>query len=81
MSHEVDKIGYPVDPHLRSLEFRLGDLAAQYRQVVGGLENRENIIREYLATLQEMYDLGWRGNLDIEAELPDEHMPEWYLNH
>lgn len=80
MTHEVDRLGYPKDPHLRKLEFHLGDLAGEWGGVARGIEKQDEIVREYLETLQEMYELGWRGNLDIEAELTYDLMPEWYLN-
>ncbi|MCA9919120.1 MAG: hypothetical protein KC445_14260 [Anaerolineales bacterium] len=76
-SHETDEISYPVDPELRALEFRLGNLAAEYREHISP-EDDEQAIREYHATMDKLYKLGWDAVLDIESELPDKLMPEEY---
>lgn len=74
MPHDVDNLGYPVDPELRQLESYLGELAARWRGTY-----REDIVQEYHATMSLLYELGWDAILDVESELPDELMPEQYL--
>jgi hypothetical protein len=74
MGHEVDNLGFPIDPQLRRLEKHLGYLAAVWRKT-----KAENIVREYHTTMKLMYELGWDGVLDFESELIDELMPEAYL--
>lgn len=79
MAHQVDQFGYPLDPELRHLERRLGQLAGEWGRVAHGIGHQEAIVAEYHATMQRMYDLGWRGGLDIDAELPHDLMPAWYM--
>lgn len=78
MTHEKDSIGYPVDPDLRQLEFRLGDLAAKWR-LHESPEQQQKIVQEYHAIMERLYQLGWDSILDVTSELPDELMPEEYL--
>jgi len=80
MAHAMDEIGYPVDLALRRLEFRLGDLAARWREAYARPGDREHEIhREYVATLERLYELGWDAVLDMESELPDRLLPAEYL--
>ena len=79
MSHEKDKIGYPTDPKLRQLEFRLGDLVGEWRGSFDSSLKQEQIVQEYHSTMQLLYDLGWDDILDAESELPDQLMPPEYL--
>jgi hypothetical protein len=78
MPHEVDDIGYPVDPVLRRLEFRLGDLAGMWRTSYGDTAKQTAIIKEYHDVMERLYSLGWDSGLDLESELPDKYMPEEY---
>lgn len=75
--HETDQIGYPVDPKLRALAFRLGDLAAEYRQHLSP-EHDKQLVEECHATIAKLFQLGWDAVLDIESELPDQLKPEEY---
>jgi len=75
--HEVDGVGYPVDPVMRQLEFRLGDLA--YELDFGTQRPDDDIIKEYHETMQKLYDMGWDAILDLDAELPEELMPKEYV--
>jgi hypothetical protein len=79
MAHATDKSGYPLDPELRQLEFRLGDLAGLWRGAYGDQARQDDIVQEYSAILARLYDLGWDSELDVESELPDDLMPAEYL--
>lgn len=78
--HKVDKSGYPVDPVLRNLQKQLGILAAELRGMPqeDTDEKQRQIVEEYRATMDQLYELGWDDILDIEAELPEHLMPEEY---
>ncbi len=78
-AHKLDKLGYPIDPELRELEFHLCDLAGAWRAESGGPRRQEEIVHEYHETMTKLYSLGWDAVLDIECELIDELMPEEYL--
>jgi len=79
MPHEVDASGYPTDPHLRALQAKLGDLAAEWREVYRGVEGQRDIVSDYHAVMAELYALGWDDMLDIDAELPEVLMPAEYV--
>lgn len=74
--HPVDRLGFPLNPVLRTLEDKLCDLAAEWR---GSLKRRVEIKQEYEAIFQELYELGWDGFIELECELPAEHLPKEYL--
>jgi hypothetical protein len=76
--HQVDKIGYPVDPELRRLQIQLCDLAGRWRFYGGDARRQEETVREYHATMAQLYALGWDAVLDVECELLNELMPEEY---
>lgn len=71
---------FPVDRELiKSMEFKLSDLAALWR----GRQNTpdaEMIVRHYQAILRCMIELGYREELYVDSELPDELMPAEYLD-
>lgn len=77
--HKVDKIGYPIDPELRRLQFLLSNLAAEWREAHGQPEKQDDIVRTYHQTLHTLYGLGWDAELDMDAHLPDKLMPEEYV--
>lgn len=79
MLHQKDQFGCPFDPELRRLVWSLGNLAAEWRGVARGADRQAEIAVEYLHILQQIHDLGWRGGLDIEDELPHRLMPKWYM--
>jgi len=74
--HEVDEFGYPADTELRALEFHLCDLAAAWRSSKDDPQKRENLIKDYHATMDKLYSLGWDSEPDCECLLPDKLMPE-----
>jgi hypothetical protein len=80
MAHEVNDLGYPLDPELRHWQKMLGNLAAEWRAVYRGIDKQDEIVAEYHAILKKMYDKGWRSYLDVDSELPDSLMPDFYLN-
>ena len=61
----------------RKLEDWLSVLAGTWRN---GLENRDEIKREYHEIVSILFSLGWDNWVDLEDELPDEHMPKEYYN-
>ena len=63
---------------LDALETRLGKLAARWRGTHDQQE-ADAIVRQYQAILLWMIELGYRDSLDVDAELPDEHLPAEYL--
>lgn len=79
--HQVDAIGYPVDPELRRLQGHLGTLAAMWRHAksMNHPVRQAEIVKEYHQTLATLYALGWNDGLDIDAELPYDLMPQVYF--
>ncbi len=80
MKHEVDSWGFPLDRELNDWEIKLSNLAAEWRSVYRGIDKQDEIVAEYHTILRKMYDKGWRGHLDVDSELPDRFMPDFYLN-
>jgi hypothetical protein len=71
---------FPIDRELiKSMEFKLSDLAALWR----GRQNTpdaEMIVRQYQAILRCMIELGYHEELVVDSELPDQLMPQEYLD-
>jgi hypothetical protein len=63
---------------LTEMERTLGRLAARWRCHQQQPEAAD-IVRQYQAILRCMIQLGYRESLDVDSELPDEHMPTEYL--
>jgi hypothetical protein len=78
-AHEVDELGYPIDPGLRELEENLCALAGAWAGSYGNPSRQEEIVHEYHTTMSQLYSLGWDGTLDLECKLPSELMPKEYL--
>ncbi|NJN68779.1 MAG: hypothetical protein HC884_19795 [Chloroflexaceae bacterium] len=80
-TYETDAVGYPLDPQMRQLQAYLGTLAGMWRNAKrkGKVERQAEIVQEYHETMAQLYALGWDDALDIDAELPDEFLPEEYL--
>jgi hypothetical protein len=64
---------------LKSMEFKLSDLAALWRGNKAAPE-AETIVRQYQAVLRCMIELGFREPLDTDSELPNRLMPAEYLD-
>lgn len=60
---------------IRKLEDRLSILAMTWRSMT---ENRDEVKREYHEIIAILFSLGWDDYVDIDCELPDEHMPKEY---
>jgi hypothetical protein len=54
---------------------KLGELVGEWRAT-----KSDEVAKEYQAVLQTLLLMGWRGELDVDMELPDRLMPEEYLN-
>jgi hypothetical protein len=78
MTYKRDKLGYPADLKMHKLERRLGELAGEYGEHFSP-DRDEEIVREYHITMHSLYALGWDDELDFDAHLPHELMPEEYL--
>ncbi len=52
----------------------LGLLARKWRSY-----KTDALVAEYHQTLDKLFSIGWRGELPVEIELPDENMPNFYL--
>ncbi len=62
---------------IRKLEDRLSSLALTWRSKP---ENRSEIKKEYHEIISILFSLGWDDYVDLEDELPNEHMPKEYKN-
>jgi len=62
---------------IRKLEDRLSILALSWRSKP---ENRSEIKQEYHEIISTLFSLGWDDYVDLEDELPDNHMPKAYKN-
>jgi hypothetical protein len=63
---------------LRAMELQLSDLAALWRGQQDG-EARDETVRQYQAILRCMIELGYNDSLVTDSELPEELMPQEYL--
>jgi hypothetical protein len=78
LNQDTDQWGYPTDPEIRQLLFRLGDLAAVYRETSDNPPRQDEAVRAYHATLHRLEELGWHGIIDWDSELPNDVMPTAY---
>jgi hypothetical protein len=62
---------------LSELTPTLSNLAYQFRST-GHPEKRETIQRAYNNILHRACNWGWDDVIDVESELPDRFMPQWY---
>ena len=67
-----------IDTTLKMMESSLGELAMNWRS--SDDEEAHAIVYHYQAILRCMLDLGFCKSLMVEAELPDEYLPQEYLN-
>jgi hypothetical protein len=68
-----------IEPMLKNMENSLSELAMRWRGS-DSEEEADAIARNYQVILRCMIDLGFRQALQVEAELPDELMPQEYLD-
>lgn len=67
-----------IEPVLKSMEVSLSELAMYWR----GSDNDEEataIAHQYQLILRCMIELGFHQSLQVDSELPDELMPQEYL--
>lgn len=64
---------------LDSLETKPGHLAARWRGTESSHEANA-IVRQYQAVLGCMIEPGFHASLDVDAELPDDLMPQEYFD-
>lgn len=67
-----------INPMLKKMEDSLSELAMLWR---GSDDDEEAtaIVQHYQVILRCMIDLGFQQSLQVEAELPDDLMPQEYL--
>jgi hypothetical protein len=75
MSYAKDPTGFHLGPQEYGLEGRLGYIAAAWRTTYD-----ENLVAEYHKTMKRLYELGWDDTLDFESLLPDELMPQEFMD-
>lgn len=68
-----------IEPMLKNMEDSLSGLAMRWRGSNSD-EEAEAIAHQYQVILRCMIDLGFHQSLQVEAELPDDLMPQEYLN-
>jgi hypothetical protein len=66
--------GFTTNPVYDALERQLAKLAAKWR----GTKSAK-IIEQYHDVMNTLMELGWDDTLDMDAELPEEHMPKQYI--
>ena len=67
-----------IEPMLKHMEASLSTLAMYWRGSNDDAE-AEQIVQNYQALLRCMIALGFHQSLLVEAELPDEYMPQEYF--
>jgi hypothetical protein len=63
---------------LDEMERTLSALAARWRSRQN-TDEANALVHQYQVILRCMIELGYRDSLDVDAELPDEHMPTEYF--
>jgi hypothetical protein len=66
--------GFDENPVYDEILFRLTRLAGKWRG-----EKSDEVVLQYQTILEALLIMGWRGELPVEVELPDELLPETYL--
>jgi len=67
-----------IEPMLKNMEDSLSELAMRWRGSNSD-EEAAAIAHHYQVILRCMIDLGFHQSLPVEAELPDDLMPQEYL--
>ncbi|MCI0713425.1 MAG: EF-hand domain-containing protein [Chloroflexi bacterium] len=68
-----------IEPMLKNMQDSLNELAMRWRGSDSD-EEADAIAHNYQVILRCMIDLGFRQSLQVEAELPDELMPQEYFD-
>ncbi len=68
-----------IEPMLKRMEASLSELAMYWRGSDDD-EEAEQIVQNYQALLRCMVAMGFHQSLLVEAELPDELMPQEYVD-
>jgi hypothetical protein len=68
-----------IEPMLKNMEESLSELAMRWRGNDSD-EEADAIAHNYQVILRCMIDLGFHQSLQVEAELPDELMPQEYID-
>lgn len=63
---------------VHDLESKLGLLAAEWRSNYSNPDLQTALVREYHSTIEQLYNIGWDDEIDIENCLPDNLMPTHY---
>jgi hypothetical protein len=67
---------------LDELELELGRLATRYRSSQEGTEEERQVILRYQEVMEELFRIGhWSGEPDLDAQLPERHMPKVYKDY
>lgn len=61
---------------INALEMKLIDFSQDFYRTK---ENRAETAQKYRAVYACLRALGWDGGIDLDAQLPDEYMPQEYL--
>lgn len=77
--HDVNELGYPIDPYLKQLESRLAELVGIWGKYESE-ESQHQAVLEYHQVMAELYELGWDTEIDIDHYLPVELMPQYYID-
>ena len=68
------KGAFSSNPTYDELGHKLAELAAAWRT-----HKTPDLVERYQDVLRTLLKKGWSDNLDVELELPREHMPSEYL--
>jgi hypothetical protein len=68
-----------IEPMLKNMEESLSELAMRWRGNDSD-EEADAIAHNYQVILRCMIDLGFHQSLQVEAELPDELLPQEYID-
>ena len=66
--------GYSKNPAYDALIHKLGEVVLRWRST-----KSDEVAQQYREVLNTLLLLGWRGELDVDIELPDRLRPDEYL--
>lgn len=72
---EVERYGFSDNPTFDTLLNKLAQLAGKWRTT-----KTDEVAEQYQTILRSLMMLGFREELPVELELPEELMPEEYLS-